>query len=730
MAEKEEKSAPFPWLPLITLIGAGSGILLLFPQLTSSRPGGGDPWLTGNTFDYQAVEARLWQDPLGVAVADREKDLERERTEKQRERKNEKHSVIHSVARFQELLIRKCFAKPVINPVLPAINPLLQSAIYSVDEKSCFEEQAKHIQILAVMIPGGPYVEDVERRLRSRRAVIEGLSIAGYGPEKDDEIGYFYVPWRPLEPNVVDCVRKLEAGRSEEEKHSSEIKSVIVPTRCNSKEEDANGLLVPYEWCEPADFGAKKTAFAHVLVLWLKDDAFRDAPLARLADLISWFRLKLLNTLQPLDSSPLPTFTVLGPDNSGTLYKMVMEAKENRWNDETRQCLTTTHIFSSQASASESRLLSEVPAMDEPRIPFERDCKNFLEQTVKRVQSDNGFRFDRTLLPDDLIIKTLWQELACRGVNKDDEVAIISEEDTYYARALSSTFTTPILGATPLPNVHSYTYLRGIDGKLPSDGKDENEGKDAAESGDKNARGSMRPKERTEGLNQADDIRRLANEVLDLDTTLRNNANKKTNSRGLRAVGLLGSDVYDKLELLRALRPILPGAVFVTNNLDACLFHPDEWNETHNLVVVSAHDLSLKDPSRRFQKVAPFRDSAQTALFQSTLEAMGEIKVGDPAIPKTPLIFEIGHNGTKDLRLAPDESNAVLKQFRHHLRHIALFIASGVLLLTWIWLVPRVSLNSSRAEATSSPRAGELTIEREKIIKNEKPEGTKQVEAT
>ena len=29
------------------------------------------------------------------------------------------------------------------------------------------QEQAKQIQILAVMIPGGPYVEDVERRLRS-----------------------------------------------------------------------------------------------------------------------------------------------------------------------------------------------------------------------------------------------------------------------------------------------------------------------------------------------------------------------------------------------------------------------------------------------------------------------------------------------------------------------------------------------------------------------------------
>ena len=79
--------------------------------------------------------------------------------------------------------------------------------------------------------------------------------------------------------------------------------------------------------------------------------------------------------------------------------------------------------------------------MDGPRIPFMRDCKDLIERNVKRPQSDNGFCFDRTLLPDDLIVETLWKELACRGLKKDDHVAIISEEDTYYARALCSTFT-------------------------------------------------------------------------------------------------------------------------------------------------------------------------------------------------------------------------------------------------------------------------------------------------
>ena len=105
MAEKEEKSASIPWLPLITLIGVGSGVLLFFPQLISSRPGGGDSRLAGNTFDHQTIDARLWQDPLGVAIADREKN------EKRGEEAKQKYSEAHSVAEFQKLLIKKCFAE-------------------------------------------------------------------------------------------------------------------------------------------------------------------------------------------------------------------------------------------------------------------------------------------------------------------------------------------------------------------------------------------------------------------------------------------------------------------------------------------------------------------------------------------------------------------------------------------------------------------------------------------
>jgi hypothetical protein len=712
VAETEEKSNSIPWLLLITLIGVSSGVFFFFPQLISSRPGGGESQLAGNTFDYQTIAARLWQDPLGVAIADREKNTDQESKEK-----FQKYCAVHCVAEFQKLVIEKCYAK------LPN---------YRLDDDSGFsEEQAKQIRILAVMIPGGPYVEDVERRLRSRRAVIEGLASEGYVPEKDDEIGYFEVPWQPLEPNVTASVRMLEKKRLEDEKCSSPTEPGIQPSRSNRDGSNAAGLTVPYEWFAPE--GDEKPV-EHVLVLWLMDNSFSDAPLARLADFISWFRLKTVDRFDADDFLP-PVFEVLGPDNSGTLHTMVMEAAEDPWSAEMRQCLATTHIYSCQASAAEFQLLSGIRGPDGTPIHFARGCtcKDLIERSVNGQQSDNGFYFDRAILPDDVIVKTMWQELENRGVKNNDRVAIISEEDTFYARALSSTFINSSPKGSRRENLSLYTYLRGIDGKLPSDGKYGRENKGAAESTDKDTRSVSRPTDQPEGLNQADGIRRLAKQLQELNAKAERDSGGKAS---LKAVGLLGSDVYDKLELLKALHSVLPEAVFFTNNLDARLFYPDEWNETHNLVVVSPFRLSppsnLPHSSIQF---SDFRDSAQTALFEATREAMGQRNaVGVPSIPQSPVIFEIGRNGPKELTIPADKVDTLAKLyaseadnllikiltklgllkhrsgsveppnlFQCYLLHISAFIGSGILLLAWTRSVSRVA----RAPSKQRPNAME-----------------------
>ena len=47
--------------------------------------------------------------------------------------------------------------------------------------------------VLAVMIPGGPYAEYSETRLRTRHAVLEALGKQNYMPRDDEHIGYIKI---------------------------------------------------------------------------------------------------------------------------------------------------------------------------------------------------------------------------------------------------------------------------------------------------------------------------------------------------------------------------------------------------------------------------------------------------------------------------------------------------------------------------------------------------------
>ena len=52
--------------------------------------------------------------------------------------------------------------------------------------------------VLLVMVQGGPYVEGIESRIRTRYAVVSALGVACFVPEDSEHIGY--AQWKPHPP--------------------------------------------------------------------------------------------------------------------------------------------------------------------------------------------------------------------------------------------------------------------------------------------------------------------------------------------------------------------------------------------------------------------------------------------------------------------------------------------------------------------------------------------------
>ena len=110
---------------------------------------------------------------------------------------------------------------------------------------------------------------------------------------------------------------------------------------------------------------------------------------------------------------------------------------------------------------------------------------------------------------------------------------------------------------------------------------------------------------------------------------MKNSLQKKGLGEHVGAIGVFRTDAYDKLLILRALRPYFPGAVFFTTELDAVLLHQKESQWARNLVVASSFGLELHPELQK--DILPFRSSSQAAQYlQRTLRCTIRAKNSSP----------------------------------------------------------------------------------------------------
>src|SRR5208282_1949562 len=260
-------------------------------------------------------------------------------------------------------------------------------------------------------------------------------------------------------------------------------------------------------------------------------------------------------------------------------------------------------------------------------------------------------------------------------------IALVSEWDTLYGRILPGIITGCLLDVKckqqkqittsrqdlDWPWVHSYSYLRGLDGKLPrrkeAKASDSTEDRADAQAADRSTAPSgqevNKNPERADGQGQLDYLRRLAGLVRTQDQE-----RQQLGQGGIAAIGILGSDVYDKLLILQALRPEFPDALFFTTDLDALLFPQGKQRQTRNLLVASSFGLSLRE--ERQGNIPPFRSTYQSSIFLATqLAIRNNLNVSPQNINdtrnkidkwlETPRLFEIGRTGAYSLPVSPEQ---------------------------------------------------------------------------
>lgn len=356
--------------------------------------------------------------------------------------------------------------------------------------------------------------------------------------------------------------------------------------------------------------GSEPGKWHRALVVWLRDDALRSEPARGLAAFVAGLDAWL--------SPSTPRYAVLGPTSSTDLVALLRDmprlsddSRRAAWND----VIPRTRLLSPRATISTGELAKaglELPAAGARQLQIER-----------------------VIGTDDELIRSLIDELGRRGVDvAHDHIALVTEWDTAYGRAFHESLKRCI-GDHSEPHLTRHFFLQGIDGSVPNAANRVDD--DPSESPRDGTSNAPDDTDRAIGRRQTDYLRRLRHQLVE-------------HSHPYAAIGLVATDVYDKLLLLRALRPQFPKAVFFTTDLDARLLDPRENAWARNLVIASHFDLdpglpdSTRDDGRgehyhgatcNTTRILPFRDSYQTATFRACRRAIewGEEDRSSPAVP-------------------------------------------------------------------------------------------------
>jgi hypothetical protein len=668
----------------VTVALAIAGMMLVKEPLRSSRPvvtGVEMKHLTGE----QLVRTRLWEDPLEAV----QRAMNEQRATGPTGTQQESAGPSRSEGSTLDIVDR--------------VRPIRKAIVERVTKD-------QRITVLLVTTVGGPYVEDRESRIRDRYAIGSALGVACYVPEDEGHISF--IAW--------------EAG-------------------------GASGL--PFEWYrqrKTRDCGGQGERANSVLVIWLPDEAMSNGffgTLTSLSQAIICEEEKGKSRCKLTEKKGVPlvhlnqtlqqhvTFKILGPRSSSSFRSLLQEAGYlypdphegiGVWPNRDGKI----DLYSPWATAMKGLLAYELKSENEKgdRCGGYEEC----EQDFHRKLDHAGIRVAYSIGSDDALFETLIEELERRQVKLGwNGIILIGEWDSFYGRVLPIEFQAAVcvklskLTGAELININvstetksrcstlpraidlqiqrpldyrdldlyvfRYSYLSGLDGEVPGDDKVKaGRGEKPKTNGTlKETQAEIAAIERPEGTSQLDYIRALAARI-------------KSEAEDAKAIGIMGTDPYDALLILKALRSEFPRAVFFTTALDARYLHFSEYPRTRNMVIASHFGLELDGRIQR--DIPPFRSSYQTATYFATLRAVDHVRcsmngAGTKVLPSCsegyrvslthekemfdaraqPRLFEVGRHGAVDLSVVKTEGVRSIHVSRPDLQRTSVDLKTGQL---------------------------------------------------
>lgn len=493
----------------------------------------------------------------------------------------------------------------------------------------------KLTSVIGVMLPGAPYFETGERRRRTRYAVASALAEDEFFKEFSDRIGCWGIYNIPFETFVnAQSKRIVVLWLNEDTLGREGVKFNHAQGATHLEGGLLGGLAKVIQDLGTAPLKIIGPYSSDALVTMIRDSKREPRPLY-----LKYFESK---TIAAYDKSCLsksarlqwePLIQTLRKIPSGLGYPPRYADRQSETNTFCAvnhdlhyivppKPLQSVSFYNYGATIAPDLLKKHLEdLMDNDNKPFE-SAATFLEKQV-------GLNLYDPIANDSNLADAILGELEKRSVMplKDGRhIALISEWDTIYGRELPKAIARKLDPNCPekCDSIHMRTYVRGLDGNLSkapaSEPASTKPNKSSAEDRDlSKQREAAEAFDRPYGLGQQDYLRRLAR-------SLKRQEGGYGPTSHIAAIGVLGSDVFDKLLVLRALKPEFPDALFFTTDLDLSLTLPSERDWTRNLVVASSFGPELHPKIQG--RSPPFRDNYQTSAFFATRLAVLELESG------------------------------------------------------------------------------------------------------